>query len=110
MRKWLWGLLVLGALALGAGLWSTPAVAAYLCPSCFGLVEVDAGIYAEPEAEDIRPLIKAARARVAEYYCAFERQPVLDLSRFSAAPNSHLSGKPFEPQPDIASPHGSRCS
>lgn len=77
MMKWLWGLLALGALALGAGLWSTPAVAAYLCPSCFGLVEVEAGIYAEPEAEDIRPLIKAARARVAEYYGAFDRQPVL---------------------------------
>ena len=77
MRKWLWGFLGLLALALGAGLWSTPAVAAYVCPSCFGLIKVEAGVYAEKGTLDISQNIEQARARVAAFYGAFDHNPTL---------------------------------
>ena len=74
LAKWL---LALPPLALLGLLWSTPALGAYLCPTCYGLERVAEGVYAEADAPDFGPIITEARARVAAYYGAFERQPVL---------------------------------
>ena len=81
LAKWL---LALPPLALLGLLWSTPALGAYLCPSCYGLERVAEGIYAEPSAPDLAPMIAKARARVAAYYGAFDHQPVLLICQSDA--------------------------
>ena len=84
MRKWLWGVFGFLALALGVGLWSSPAVAAYLCPSCFGLIKVEAGVYAEKGTPDINQNIQQARARVVAYNGAFDHNPTLIICHSAA--------------------------
>ncbi len=79
--KWLLALLPLALLGF---LWSTPAPGAYLCPSCYGLERVAEGIYAEPGAPDLAPMIAEARARVSAYYGAFDHQPVLIICQTDA--------------------------
>ena len=59
-----------------------PAVAAYVCPSCYGLERVTGSLFVEPamSVEDRRTLqetVARAVAQVASFYGSFDRQPIL---------------------------------
>jgi len=59
-----------------------PAVAAYLCPSCYGLERVTDSLFVEPamSVEDRRMLqetVARAAGQVASFYGSIDRQPIL---------------------------------
>ena len=59
-----------------------PAVAAYACPSCYGLERITGSLFVDPamSVEDRRMLqetVARAAAQVASFYRSFDRQPIL---------------------------------
>lgn len=60
----------------------SPAVAAYLCPSCYGLKRLGAGVYIEKGAKpetiaDFRSTIGEAKSQVRKFYGALTSEPTL---------------------------------
>jgi hypothetical protein len=59
-----------------------PAVAAYVCPNCYGFLRVNDSLFVDPvmSAEDatkLQEVIAPARDRVAAFYGSFDRLPTL---------------------------------
>ena len=64
------------AVALGA-----PRAAAFTCPGCYGFSRIAPGIYAEPGAGDLVPVLRDAQERVAAFYGGFARRPEILICR-----------------------------
>jgi len=74
-----------------------PAVAAYACPSCYGLERVTGSLFVDPAmaVEDRRILQETAAraaAQVANFYGSFDKQPIL-LACASEECDRKLGGK-----------------
>lgn len=59
-----------------------PGVAAYACPSCYGLQRVTGGLFVDPtmSVEDrtkLQEIIARAAVQVASFYGSFDKQPIL---------------------------------
>jgi hypothetical protein len=90
-------LAVLFGLAGIAVVFLLPAMAAYVCPPCFGLMHVDEVVYAEknmnPSAiETLRSAVIEAEDRVRGFYGSFDRKPTL-LVCMTEACDRRLGGK-----------------
>ncbi len=74
-----------------------PALAAYTCPSCYGLERVTPALYAEaampaPERAKLQETIAAAESRVAAFYGSFGERPTL-LACMTEACDRRLGGR-----------------
>lgn len=94
-----WGVvatLTLLAAAVAAVVVAFPSVVATTCPGCFGMEEVEPGIYTGPDAtaEQSRTLVgqvAEARARVEEFYGDRQSSPVV-LACFDAGCYERIGG------------------
>lgn len=73
---------VLVILAVGCVVFLSPAVAAYACPSCYGLQRATGSLFVDPamSVEDrtkLQEIIARAAVQVENFYGSFERQPTL---------------------------------
>lgn len=68
------------ALLLGASvslIYALPAVAAGLCPACYGMQKLQANLYSDTHNPDIAPTINAARARVTVVWGKTQSDPLI---------------------------------
>jgi len=73
---------VLVTLAIGCLPFVSPAVAAYACPSCYGLQRVTGSLFVDPamSVEDrtrLQEVVALAAVQVADFYGSFDRQPTV---------------------------------
>ncbi len=101
--KWRWpkrigiGVAVLAVLGAASVPFVMPALAAFACPSCYGLERITPALFVEAAmpAQDrakLQETIVAAEARVAGYYGAFEGHPAL-LACITDACDHKLGGR-----------------
>ncbi len=99
--RWLRGIGIAAAALVALGMASVPfvapALAAYACPSCYGLERVTPTLYTEaampaPERARLRDAIAAAEARVAAFYGSSGERPVL-LACMTEACGRRLGGR-----------------
>ena len=69
-------------LAIGCLPFLSPAVAAYVCPSCYGLQRVTGSLFVDPamSVEDrtrLQEVVALAAVQVADFYGSFDRQPTV---------------------------------
>ncbi len=84
-------------LLIGGATLACPAMAAYACPRCYGLVPVSPGLYVEaamPLADRtaLRATIAGAEAQVAAFYGSFDRRPTV-LACATEACDRRLGGR-----------------
>jgi hypothetical protein len=100
-RRWPKRFIVIAAvfliLATACVVFFLPAVAAYACPSCYGLERVTGSLFVDPAmaVEDRRMLQETAAraaAQVANFYGSFDKQPIL-LACASEDCDRRLGGK-----------------
>jgi hypothetical protein len=72
---------------------AAPAIAAAVCPSCYGLKRISLGVYADREGSDLSALILAARQQVSQVWTPMRAADPIVLICSTTACDHHLGGR-----------------